>query len=195
MDTSPRPERSVPGHVDRNIETIGQLVSKAEQRITRQQRAVERLTSRLGRPHTVYSILALVIVWTLFNMVEEHFGVHEPDPPPFYWLQGVMSLTALLTTILVLTSQNRQMAIAEQRAHLDLQINLLTEQKVTKLIALVEELRRDLPDVRDRRDTIAERMQEPVDPAAVVVALDDTLSQAVEAAARTSQGDTPEKAR
>jgi uncharacterized membrane protein len=37
-------------------------------------------------------------------------------------------------------------------AHLDLQINLLTEQKVTKLIRLLEELRADMPGVRTRHD-------------------------------------------
>jgi uncharacterized membrane protein len=55
-----------------------------------------------------------------------------------------------------------------------LQVNLLAEHKVAKLIALVEELRRDLPMVRDRIDREADSMQEAVDPAAMLAALEGT---------------------
>lgn len=37
-------------------------------------------------------------------------------------------------------------------AHLDLKVTLLTGQKAAKLIDLLEELRRDLPNVRNRHD-------------------------------------------
>src|SRR5581483_10605460 len=90
-----------------------------------------------------------------------------PDPPPFGRAQGVVGLAALLMTTMVLTTQNRQMRHAEQRSHLDLQVNLLAEQKVAKLIALVEELRRDLPNVHNRKDSLAEAMTRSVDPGAV----------------------------
>lgn len=43
-------------------------------------------------------------------------------------------------------------------------MTLLVEQKVTKVIALIEELRRDLPSVQNRVDSQAEAMQEVVDP-------------------------------
>ena len=76
-------------------------------------------------------------------------------------------------TTMVLITQNRQTHDAEQRAQLDLQINLLAEQKVAKLIALLEELRRDLPIVQDRVDRAAEAMTEPVDPHAVLSALQE----------------------
>ena len=59
---------------------------------------------------------------------------------------------ALLTATVVLIKQNRLAKIEEQRAHLDLQLNLLTEQKTTKLIDLIEELRLDLPMVKNRHD-------------------------------------------
>lgn len=66
------------------------------------------------------------------------------------------------------------------RSHLDLQINLLTEQKVTKLIHLLEELRRDLPMVRDREDPHAAALEKRTDAAQVLSALKDTgLTQEV----------------
>ena len=75
-------------------------------------------------------------------------------------------------TTLVLITANRQTRNAEERSHLDLQVNLLAEHKVAKLIALVEELRRDLPMVRDRIDHEANAMQEAVDPHAMLEALE-----------------------
>ena len=76
-------------------------------------------------------------------------------------------------TITILTTQNRERQSAEERAHLELQINLLSERKIAKLIALVEELRKDMPNVPNRTDVLANQMQEAVDPHAVLNALAD----------------------
>lgn len=172
------------GHVHQNVENIGALVNAAERKITRHQRAVERFTRVIGRPRTLYVIAGLVVAWALFNLAAPRLGLYRFDEPPFFWLQGLISLGALLTALMVLTTQNRHLHLAEQRAHLDLQVNLLAEQKVAKLIGLLEELRRDLPNVVDRRDPIAEKMQEPVDPAAMASAIEQTLSQATQEAER-----------
>ena len=85
-------------------------------------------------------------------------------------------------TTMVLTMQNGQGRHAEQRSHLGLQVNLLAEQKIAKLIALLEELRRDLPIVRDRKDSIAEAMAEQFNPHAVISALEATFQHANAAA-------------
>jgi uncharacterized membrane protein len=76
----------------------------------------------------------------------------------------------------VLITQNRQGRRAEHRSHLDLQVSMLAEQKIAKLIALVEELRVDLP-VRDRRDPEAEDMAKPADPELVVAAIKKTIDK------------------
>jgi uncharacterized membrane protein len=78
-------------------------------------------------------------------------------------------------TTMILTTQNRQNREAEKRAHLELQVSLLTEQRTAKIVALLEELRRDLPSVKDRPDPVAEAMQETVAPAAVISALEQSL--------------------
>src|SRR5262249_15009922 len=98
-------------------------------------------------------------------------------PPPFFWLQGTVALSALLMTTIVVTTQSRQTRHAEQRAQLELQVSLLAEAKVAKLIALVEELRRDLPSVPNRVDPVADAMTENVDPHKVMSALEETLEK------------------
>ena len=155
-----------------DVESVASIRARAEQRLDRHQRMMEVLTAALGRPRTVYVTLSFVVGWVAFNLVTPKlFGWQRIDPPPFFWLQGMVTLSALLMTTLVLITANRQTRNAEERSHLDLQVNLLAEHKVAKLIALVEELRRDLPMVRDRIDREADAMQEAVDPNAMIEAL------------------------
>ena len=127
----------------------------------------------MGRPLYAGSILLFVALWILANVYAREFGWVEFDPAPFSWLQGIVSLGALLTTTVVLIKQNRLAKLEELRAHLDLQVNLLTEQKTTKLIDLMEELRRDLPMVKDRHDPEAAAFQQPTDPQQVLAAIDE----------------------
>jgi uncharacterized membrane protein len=56
---------------------------------------------------------------------------------------------------------------------LELQVNILTEQKTTTLIRLLEELRRDLPMVRDRHDPDAATLQVPTDAKQILTALEE----------------------
>ena len=155
------------------VESVASISARAEQRLGRHQRMMEVLTTQLGRPRTVYMTLSIVVGWVAFNLVTPKlFGWPRIDPPPFFWLQGMVALSALLMTTLVLITANRQTRNAEERSHLDLQVNLLAERKVAKLIALVEELRRDLPMVRDRIDREADSMQKAVDPEAMLAALE-----------------------
>jgi uncharacterized membrane protein len=159
--------------VSQDVESVASIRARAEQRLDRHQRMMEVLTTALGRPRTVYVTMSIVVGWVAFNLVTPKlFGWQRIDSPPFFGLQGMVSLSALLMTTLVLITANRQTRNAEERSHLDLQVNLLAERKVAKLIALVEELRRDLPMVRDRIDREADSMQQAVDPAAMLAALE-----------------------
>jgi uncharacterized membrane protein len=90
------------------------------------------------------------------------------DEPPFFWLQGLLGLLSLTTTTVVLITQNRWMRRVERRSQVELHINLLAEEKIGKLVALLEELRRDLPTVRDRPDSQAEAMARGTDVREVV---------------------------
>jgi uncharacterized membrane protein len=159
--------------MSQEVESVASIRARAEQRLDKHQRMMEVLTAALGRPRTVYAVLFLVIGWIAYNIgAPRLLGWKSIDPPPFFGLQGMVALSALLMTTLVLITANRQTRNAEERSHLDLQVNLLSEHKVAKLISLVEELRRDLPMVRDRIDHEANAMQEAVDPHAMLEALE-----------------------
>jgi len=156
--------------IAQNISDILELESRELARTTRAQLWMETLSTWLARPVFPIGLLIFVSVWIVLNTAAR-LGVPRFDPPPFPLLAGLLTLTALLTTTVVLIGQGRQSALAAQRAHLDLQISLLTEQKVSKLIHLIEELRADMPGVKTRYDPHATQLKKPTDPAQVASAL------------------------
>lgn len=138
---------------------------------------IEAITKKVGRPRFLYVVLLLVVLWIGVQGLLASFGGAGFDPAPYSWLQGLISLSGLLVATMVLITQNRQAKQTEHRRHLDLQVSLLVGQRVTKVIALVEELRRGLPTVHNRVDFQTEAMQEVIDPQAVPGALEDMLQE------------------
>ncbi len=176
-------DHRLPDHVYDNIETMTRLRLAEERALPGEQRKVEALTSWVGRPQTLYALAGIVLVWIAYNVWAHRWHpAAELDAPPFFILQGVVGVYAALITTMILVTQNRQSRDARRNAHLDLQVNILAEQRTAKIVALLEELRRDLPNVRDRVDPLAEALQEPIPAHAVSDALDATLG------AQTAEG-------
>ena len=174
------PETSVESEHDQisqNIEAVLDFYAKENQKISPSQRILERISLFIGQPIFPAIILLFVALWVLANIVLRRVDMDEFDSPPFIWLQGIVSLCALLITTVVLSKQNRLAKLAEQRAHLDLKVTLLTEQKAAKLIDLLEELRRDLPNVRNRHDSEAATLQKSMDPDEVLATLNEPNTQ------------------
>ena len=173
---------ALPEHVSDNIEALDELAATERGNIGRHQRAVESLTRAIARPITIYSLVLLVVLWIAYNITAPSRGWPLLDAAPFFWLQGVVAFYAAAVTTCVLIAQSRQHREADRRAALEFHLNLLAEQRTTKIVALLEELRRDLPNVRDRQDPVAEAMQQEVDPLAVHSRLraDDSMSTAIE---------------
>jgi uncharacterized membrane protein len=173
VDTEPPATTGLPsGHIDQNIGGIVAFLEREHDKVGTSQRRLEIVSTLIGRPLYLASLLSMVVLWIAVNGIATHLGAAPVDPPPFVWLTSFLTLAALVTTTVVLFAQNRQSKIEKQRAHLDLQVNLLTEQKVTKLIHLIEELRRDLPMVKDRHDPEAVALQQRTDTSLVLSALE-----------------------
>jgi uncharacterized membrane protein len=159
-------------HISQNIEGIVAFHEREHEKLSVAQRRLEAASRLISRPLYLIVVIALVLAWIVGNEIARRIGLRPLDEPPFAWLQGSVALAGLVTSTVVLYAQSRQARLETQRAHLDLQVNLLTEQKVTKLILLLEELRRDLPMVRDREDAEVGVLQQRTDAAQVLSALD-----------------------
>lgn len=84
------------------------------------------------------------------------------DPFPFIFLTMVVSLEAIFLSIFVLTSQNRESRISDLREEIDIQINMIAEQEITKAIHLISYLMKHL-NVPYERDPELKRMMKPLD--------------------------------
>lgn len=164
----------LPDPITRNIAAITALHTQGVQDIPAHQRLLEAIATFFGRSVFLYLLLLGLTLWIAGSLLDPYLPL---DLPPFSWSGQGLDAAALVISTGVLVRQTRQENFAEQRSQLMLQLNLLSEQKIAKLIELLEELRADLPFVDDRHDPEAEMMQEAADPIAVLSALQETLTQ------------------
>jgi uncharacterized membrane protein len=166
------PGPALPPSVNENIGTITEFYARHEEHASATQKMVEKIARFLGSPGYVVANLILMFLWIAANLGAEEMGWKTFDEAPFFWLQGIIGLNAFIISTTVLIRQNRMSRLAEHHAHLDLQVNLLTEEKSSKIIALLEELRRDMPGVRNKTDHEADELARHADAKAVLSAIE-----------------------
>ncbi len=176
IENSPH-QPSTADPIAQNIDAVVSMHALAEGQVDTHQRSVETLTAWLGRPQFFYGILVGVSLWMLVNSIAPRLGLPARDDPPYFWLQGIVGLCGLLMTTVVLITQNRQGKLTERREQLDLQMSLLAEQRTAKIIALLEELRQDMPSVRNRVDAEADALTKTVDPQEVLATLESKMEE------------------
>jgi uncharacterized membrane protein len=154
-----------------NLELLSRFKDREDAQISGVQLLIERISAFFGSPAYFAFAVAFIAVWVVLNGWADHAGLHAVDAPPFFWLQGLVSSNALLLTVAVLIRQNRMAQSAEHRAHLDLQINLLSEQKVTKILQIVDELQRELTALRGHPDSDVAELTKPADAHALMHAI------------------------
>ena len=137
------------------------------------QHAVDRLTALVGLPGFVAALAIAIVLWIAANILAGLFGLRPVDPPPFVWLQGAITTGALFVATLILTTQRREEQLSSQREQLLLELTIVNDQKSSKIIELLEALRRDHPTIADRIDKEAHTMSTPSDHRAVMDAIKD----------------------
>jgi uncharacterized membrane protein len=124
------------GVVGKNISDIVEMRAEQKRRKGPQERVADGLTLFSGSMVFVYVHALWFGFWILFNA--GWLGNKPFDPYPYSLLTLIVSLEAIFLSTFVLISQNHASAIADKRADLDLQINLLAEHEVTRLLTLVD---------------------------------------------------------
>lgn len=129
--------KHTPHTVQRNIQTIIAVEEQQDQERSWSNRLADTIGTFAGTITFVIIHLVAFVAWAVVNrsMVP---GVPAFDPYPFNLLTMIVSMEGVLLSTFVLIKQNRMGVRADRRAHLDLQINLLTEKEVTKVIQLLE---------------------------------------------------------
>ena len=122
-------------HVPETVRSIAELRADHRRRSTPLQQIADRFIRFFGQPGTLVVLTVCVAAWIGGNLVALHQGWQVLDAPPFFWLEGFVSLFSLYLVILVLASQRREDELEQRRDLLSLELAILGEQKTAKIIS------------------------------------------------------------
>jgi uncharacterized membrane protein len=154
--------------LDRNIRAMLARSQATERRKGWQERLADRITRFTGSMVFVYIHLVLFGGWIAWNLPFSPLPCFDPS---LVILAMTASVESIFLSTFILISQNRMQALANARADLDLQVNLLSEHEVTRLIRLVKGVAAKLgveesaaPDLRElEQDVAPEKVLDHID--------------------------------
>ncbi|MDB5195962.1 MAG: hypothetical protein JWP88_332 [Flaviaesturariibacter sp.] len=155
--------------VERNIKALLQRRKEEEAKKTVEERLADRVTAFTGSLFFVYVHLALFGIWIIWNIGWLPLKAFDPS---FVVLAMVASVEAIFLSTFVLISQNRMAVQANKRAELDLQVSLLAEHEITRLIRLTALIAKKMG-IEEANDAEIEELGKDVHPEKVM----DTMDQ------------------
>ncbi|MEO7995028.1 MAG: DUF1003 domain-containing protein [bacterium] len=123
--------------VEHNIDHLLLMRREEDKRRGMQEKVADAITAFSGDIKFLYIHMGWFGLWIAINLGWVP-GVPVFDKYPFGLLTMIVSLEAIFLSTLVMISQNRMQRISDERADLDLHINLLTEYEVTRVLKLVD---------------------------------------------------------
>ncbi len=115
---------------------IRSVKAKANARRTVSEKLADLMTSHFGSMGFLIGNAAFFILWILINT--NHLkGFKVFDPFPFSLLTTIVSLEAIILAIFVLISQNRAMKVDDLREEIHLQVNIIAEKEITKVMKML----------------------------------------------------------
>lgn len=167
--TQPTTDKLQPGSfssvLDRNIGALQDRRKEDEAKSSVQAKIAEVMTHFAGSMVFVYLHLLAVCLWVAVN--QGLIPVVPRFDQSYVILATVASVEALFLSTFVLISQNRAAAAADRRAELDVQINLLSEHEITRLLQLTMAVAEKLG-VREASDPSLIELKEHVAPEKVL---------------------------
>jgi uncharacterized membrane protein len=160
-----------PSHVEEAIQAMAAMHDAHHAEASALDRLIDKITATVARSSFLIYVAMAIALWVGANSIMRVLGARPADVWPFSFLSLLVSCAALFIAILILASQKRADRLANLQEQMTLEMVLLTTQKVSKLIDLMEELRRDSPGVKDRVDLEAVEMADMPDHEAVLNAI------------------------
>jgi uncharacterized membrane protein len=184
--------------IRKNIAAISEMQRKDVATRKPQERVSDSITRFSGSTFFVYIHVVWFGLWILLNVNVIRIPlITEFDPFPFGLLTMVVSLEAIFLSTFVLISQNRMSALSEKRAELDLQVNMLAEQKAAKTLELLEHIAQQLDSVYDRfnykTDPEIQALKVSPEPHEVLQVMEDAVKAEALGAARTIKEEVKEE--
>lgn len=129
------PKDATPDALDRNIKLIADLREKYRRNKSISTHVAEEIGDFFGSTLSVALHFVFFAGWILLNTnLFPNFPFF--DPHPYYLLSTITCLEAIFLSMFVLIRQKRSMVGSEKRSELDLQLSLLLENEVVRLVRL-----------------------------------------------------------
>lgn len=170
-----RAPQTVDELTQRNIDTILQLETATRAERTKTERFAEVVTNFCGSMKFIWSHLAAMSFWMLWNSRELH-GVRYFDPFPYNFMSCILCGEAIFLASFILMNQRHDSQLSERRNHLDLQINLLSEQENTKILQILSQIAKKVGAEIDR-DPDLSVLQAAASPERMLKQIDETIAQ------------------
>lgn len=155
--------------IERYIRTIVHMRLKAARERSLSQRIADVVTSFSGTMIFVYIHIIWFGIWILLN--SGLLGMEPFDPFPYGLLTMIVSLEAIFLSTFVLISQNRMGELSEQRADLDLHIDLLTEYELTRVLQMLHAIQEKMG-IADEDDEELSDLEMETKPEAVLAEIE-----------------------
>jgi len=167
----PEPKVGDPrNHILESAEANARLFAEHHQGSTTHDRLIRRLTLMVAEPRSLLVLSVFIAGWMGSNFVLMQLGRKAFDPPPFSALQGIIGVIGVYLVLFILATQRRDEVLVDRREQLILQLTIIGDRKNAKIIELLEEMRRDSPDIKDRVDAEAESLAVVAEPEIVLEA-------------------------
>jgi uncharacterized membrane protein len=125
--------KPTPKSIGQNPKTIKSIKAKADEKRSFIDILADRTTALLGSNVFLFVNLLMFISWIVINTGQIP-GIEPFDEFPFSLLTTSVSLEAIILAILVLISQNRASKVADLREEVQLQVNVITEEEITRMM-------------------------------------------------------------
>jgi uncharacterized membrane protein len=168
-------DRGLNSALRRNIEALRRRRAEDEARARFQDRLASGITRFTGSMSFVFVHAAIYGLWIVANL--GWIQGLRPWDPTFVILAMIASVEAIFLSTFILITQNRMAAAADRRAELDLQVSLLAEAEITKLVELVSMIA-DRMDLSATEEQEIEEMKQRVAPEVVLDAIEETEAEA-----------------
>ncbi len=161
--------------LQRNIRTLTERREREKREARVQDRVADAITRFAGSMTFVVLHAVVFGFWALVN--SGLLPVLPKWDESFVILGTSASVEAIFLSTFVLISQNRMSAAADKRADLDLQISLLAEHEITKVVALASAIAEKLG-IEDGGDPALNELKQDVAPDAVLDKIEESDQEA-----------------
>jgi uncharacterized membrane protein len=162
-------------HVSRRI--VRSFEAEALKKRSSIAKLADFLTSYFGTFSFLLINAVIYILWILGNSGKIP-GFPMIDPYPYSFMNSFVSIEAIILSVIVLMSQNRENQRDVLRQELGLQVELISEKEITKILSLLKEILAN--EKKLKGDPELEEMTQEIDAGYIERKLEEQLEKAEE---------------